>query len=210
MPGTHANCYLHSSSCQGLVHNLGHRHTWSCRECLHTSVHIHHCLAWHTHHPLKTHTHTSECITNALWKHNQLTQSFSFSHSHTHTFEKVSSKAGLVYSPIWDKLHPQRVWGRAHVLGFVVATESPNQRARFERAVPNFQVIVSAAVVPLDLHQRYAQQKQWDTRNMVLFTKNHGSCLIVSLRRSSFFPLNLSFTENMTFDLTHVESDWVV
>lgn len=47
--------YLHSSSCQGLVHILDHRHTWSYRECLHTSVHIHHCLAWHTHLPLKQH-----------------------------------------------------------------------------------------------------------------------------------------------------------
>lgn len=54
--------YLRSSSCLELAHIPGHRRTWSCRECLRTSVHIHHCLAWHTHPPLKEKTRTSEHI----------------------------------------------------------------------------------------------------------------------------------------------------
>ena len=72
----------------------------------------------------------------------------------THTFEKVSSKAGLVNRPVWDKLHPQCVWGGAHILGFVVTTESTNQRAGLQGAVSDLQVVVGAAVVPLNLQKQ--------------------------------------------------------
>lgn len=69
------------------------------------------------------------------------------------TFEEVGGEASLVHRPVGDKLHPQSVRGGANVFRFVVATETANQWACFKWAVPNLQVVVGTAVVPLDLHK---------------------------------------------------------
>ena len=90
----------------------------------------------------RTNTLNNKCITHA--------------HTYTHTFEEVGSEACLVDRPVRDKLHPQRVSRGAHVLGFVVAAEPANKRARLQGAVTNFQVVVSTAVVPLDLRIMHA------------------------------------------------------
>lgn len=106
---THTNThnYLHSSSCRGLVRSQGHRHTWSCRECLHTSVHIHHCLAWHTHPPLKNthvraHLHThEEC--RVLWE-NTINW---HARKHTHLWRSLQQ-----IRPCWP-CRPRRTSSRA-------------------------------------------------------------------------------------------------
>lgn len=72
------------------------------------------------------------------------------------TFEEVRGKAGLVDCAVGHKLHPECVGGGAHVVGLVVAAEPANQRARLQRAIPHLQVVIGAAVVPLDLQKHTA------------------------------------------------------
>lgn len=69
------------------------------------------------------------------------------------TFEKVSRESGLVDRPVGDELHPQCVRGGAHVFGLVVAAKTTDEGARLQGAVPDLQVVVGAAVVPLDLQK---------------------------------------------------------
>lgn len=116
------------------------------------------------------------------------------------TFEEVSGKAGLVDRPIGHKLHPERVRSGAHVVGLVVAAEPADKRARLQRAVPHLQVVVGAAVVPLNLGEHTAGKYQIDILK-VQCVKSHDFYVRKSLLHNHKHIIERLYSEYMKSDL---------
>lgn len=67
------------------------------------------------------------------------------------TFEEIGSEAGFVDGAIWNEFHPQLVGAGFDVIRLVVATEATQQWAVFIVSITDFQVVISATVMPLNL-----------------------------------------------------------
>lgn len=67
------------------------------------------------------------------------------------TFEEVDSKAGLVDGAVGHKLHPQSVGSALDVIRLIVTAIPSNQIACLRVAIPNLEVVISTAVVTLNL-----------------------------------------------------------
>lgn len=67
------------------------------------------------------------------------------------TFEEVDSKASLVNGPIRHKLHPQLVGGAFDVIRLIITTVPSNQIACLQVTIPDLQVVISTAVMTLNL-----------------------------------------------------------
>lgn len=70
-----------------------------------------------------------------------------------HTFEEVGSEPGFVDRAIGYKLHPQLVGAALDVVRLVVSAEAAQKRAAFWIPIAHLEVVISTAVVPLNLRK---------------------------------------------------------
>ena len=73
------------------------------------------------------------------------------------TFKEVGCKPSFVDRSIRYKLQPELVGAAFHVVWFVIATETAEQRAALRTAIPHFHVVIGAAVVSLSLQSKQGQ-----------------------------------------------------
>lgn len=87
-----------------------------------------------------------------------------------HTLEKIGCKTRFIDRAIGHKLHPHSVGARFHIFWLLVATKMANQGALFSGAIADFQVVVSAAVMPFYLNRETkATWKMTDSLALRLF-----------------------------------------
>lgn len=112
--------------------------------------------------------------------------------SRTHTFEEVGSEPGFVDWAIGHKLHPQLVGAALDVIWLVVAAEAAQQRAVFRVPITNLEIVISTAVVPLNL-QNKGKKESIKVSNFLLFTDNYGRNDFLRVSCRATFHIMLSF-----------------
>lgn len=70
------------------------------------------------------------------------------------TFEKVDCEASFVNGPVGDELEPEPTRCAFDVIGFLITAVSPNEVAALAVPITDFQVVISTAVVALNLGVR--------------------------------------------------------
>lgn len=70
------------------------------------------------------------------------------------TFEKVDREARFVNRPVGDELEPEPTRCAFDVVRFLITAVSPNEVAALTVSITDFQVVVSTAVVALNLGVR--------------------------------------------------------
>lgn len=70
------------------------------------------------------------------------------------TFEKVDCEASFVNGPVGDKLEPEPTRCAFDVVRLLITTVSPNEVAALAVPITDFQIIVSTAVMALNLGVR--------------------------------------------------------
>ncbi len=146
--------HSHSCVCQLPAHIQGHKHICSCPVCSCSAAHNDRCQVWSTR-PSLAHEKSTELVPNQNYYKN-LTVCY---WKDFLTFEKVGCKPSFVNWSIRHKLQPKVVGAAFDVIWFVVATETGEQRAALRTAVPHLHVVVSAAVVSLNLQSKWRTAK---------------------------------------------------